>query len=87
MPAHIDSVNGLGPEGLRAMKLVRSCLLLAVSISLTGVFAGCGSGGPEAIPTGKTPSYDTGEIVKVEGLEAKPRKKSLREAPAPRQQP
>ena len=69
------------------MKWLRWCLLLVVSICLTGAFAGCGSSGPEAIRTDKTPNYDTGDIVKVEGLEPRTKPKNLREAPGARPQP
>ena len=69
------------------MKFDRRSLLRVVSISLMGVFTGCGGGGPEAIPTGNTPNYETGDIVKVEGLEPKEKKKYLKASSGPRQRP
>ena len=63
------------------MKRVRSCCLLFVAVWLVGPSAGCGGRGPEALPTANTPNYDTGDITKVEGLQERPRKKGLQEAP------
>ena len=63
------------------MKLLRSCLLfVGCSISLIGVFGGCGGGGgPEALP--KSPVVESGEKVIVEGVDPKPKGKGLTESP------
>ncbi len=70
------------------MKLPKCVVLLAGSLSLAAFLAGCGGGGgPEAIPTGSTPNYEKGDIVKVEGQVPKERKKNLKEGPGPMEHP
>jgi hypothetical protein len=64
------------------MKSTRWCRLLFGAVFLFGVFPGCGGGGgPEALPS--KPAVDSDEQVKVEGIEAKPKKKGLTESKGP----